>query len=274
MRSSRVLRALLILAMAFIIAPMMAMTAYAYSDENEDKDRDIDLSEILIPIINPMPVPEPEPPPEPMPLTPPGNLNLVDDISGEQAQDKQFITVVTRNGNFFYIVIDRAADNNNVHFLSLVDESELLAILEDEASQAPPPAPVQAAPTPPPETAPAPEPEPAPARSGNTGSIILLVVLLGALGGGAYYYFKILKPKQAKKGGATNLDEFEFDDEDDFDSGSAEYISAGGLEEPEYEDYEVLPTAEYDVPDDEYRDEYTYESYIPNTDRLESDSEE
>ena len=40
---------------------------------------------------------------EPQPLAPEGNMTLVDDITGESAGDKQFITVVTKGGNYFYL---------------------------------------------------------------------------------------------------------------------------------------------------------------------------
>ena len=202
-------------------------------------------------------------------------MNLVDDISDEQAEDKQFITVVTKTGNYFYIIIDRASDRENVHFLSLVDEAELLAIMEENAPQPAPQTTAQAQTVPLTQTEPEPPPEPEPG-SGNTGSLIMLIVLLGAIGGGAYYYFKILKPKMARKGGnTTNLDEFNFDeDEDDFDGGNSEYISAGGLEEPEYGEHYELPKTDIDVPADEYRDDYTYESYVSNVDKPVGDGEE
>lgn len=63
-----------------------------------------------------------------------GNMTLQDDISGEQAEDIEFITVNTRDGHTFYIVIERYAEGDNVHFLNQVDSYDLQAILS-EASE-------------------------------------------------------------------------------------------------------------------------------------------
>ena len=68
---------------------------------------------------------------ETQPLTPDGNLEIVDDIVHE---DKQFITVKSRSGAEFYIVIDRSRDSDNVYFLNQVDDVDLFALLEDDSS--------------------------------------------------------------------------------------------------------------------------------------------
>ena len=58
-------------------------------------------------------------------LTPEGNLTLVDDYhtSYSDGSGQQFITLVSKSGNTFYLVIDRNdKGENTVHFMNLVDE--------------------------------------------------------------------------------------------------------------------------------------------------------
>ena len=73
------------------------------------------------------------------PLTPEGNLTLVDDYhtTYSDGSGQQFITLVSKSGAYFYLVIDRAADGDQtVHFMNLVDEADLLALMEEEQAEA------------------------------------------------------------------------------------------------------------------------------------------
>ena len=72
-------------------------------------------------------------------LTPEGNLTLVDDYHTDYSDGsgQQFITLVSKSGATFYLGIDRnAKGQQTVHFMNLVDEADLLALMEEDAADA------------------------------------------------------------------------------------------------------------------------------------------
>ena len=170
--------------------------------------------------------------PEGQPLTPEGNATLVDDFYG----DKQLITVTTKAGNYFYILIDRANEDAEtaVHFLNQVDEADLMALMEDgEAQEAPAVCickekcqagavntscevcAVNMAECAGAEPEPEPKPEPEAEKSGGMGALALVLVLAVLGGGGAFAYIKFIRPKQASKASA-DPDDYDFADEEEY----------------------------------------------------------
>lgn len=175
-------------------------------------------------------------------LTPDGNLTLIDDIGSTTAAGKQFITVETKNGNVFYLIIDRDdKGEETVHFLNQVDEADLLALMEDGETAAASAAIVctctdkcvagdvdtscpvcknnmsectgkEAAASTEPEPD---EPEEPAAEKKSGAGALLAVLLILAVGGGAAVYFLVLKPKQGKKVPA-DLDDFDLEDEEEY----------------------------------------------------------
>ncbi len=124
-------------------------------------------------------------------LTPDGNLTIVDDYGDPDKSGKQFITVTTKNGNIFYIIIDRDDEGENtVHFLNLVDERDILSLLDEdeikelkgETDEEEMPAPVVEEPKE------EPEPEPEPEKKGGSKVALIVIILLLAGAGGFYIY--------------------------------------------------------------------------------------
>lgn len=183
-------------------------------------------------------------------LTPEGNLSLVDDLLQSvpyssvetELENKQFITVQSKSGNYFYLVIDRSGDSENVYFLNLVDEADLMALIED-GDRTPSPVvcicierctaghvdtgcpvckermvdctgkePVSTVPQP--ESSEIiPEPVPEPQKdSGNRSLIVPVILLLAAAAGGVVYYFKFREAKPQTKG-TDDLYTYDFGDE-------------------------------------------------------------
>ena len=178
-------------------------------------------------------------------LTPDGNLALIDDIldgsyySSEEIGEggkMQFVTVETKRGNVFYLVIDYST--GDVYFLNLVDESDLLALLEDEGYEVECSCKVRceagAVNTDCPVCRndlkgckgeePEPTPTPTPAATtesedegGFNAAALLPIALIVVLGAGGVYYILKLRQKKPATSGDTDLDDYEFPEDDEED---------------------------------------------------------
>ena len=167
-------------------------------------------------------------------LTPDGNLSLIDDIGSSTRSGKQFITVEMKNGNMFYLIIDRDDEGEEtVHFLNQVDEADLLSLMGDDAPAAEMPAvcnckekcvagavnmncPVcknNLSECSGKEVVAEPEPEPEQPEKKSSGGLLVIVLLLALAGGGAFANVKFIKPKQGVKVSA-DPDDYDFEDEE------------------------------------------------------------
>lgn len=246
MKNKRIFKTLSALCAALVLMGGFSVTAFAQGPEQppaEDATNDTNVVE------------ETEDSPA---LTPEGNAALVDDFGG----NKQLITVTTKAGNYFYILIDRANEDKEtaVHFLNQVDEADLTALMEDGETAQEAPAvcnctekcaagavntacPVCAVnmaectgqepePTPDPEVETEPEQEPAGLN------LAMLLVVLAVLGGiGALVYFKFIKQKPKTKG-SDNLDDYDYGEDEELPEDETwetepEDADGGGDEESE-----------------------------------------
>lgn len=231
MRNKRLLRTLSALCLTLVLASGFTVPAFAQGAAPPPAEDTTNDSNVVVEETEKAP-----------PLTPEGNAALVDDFGG----NKQLITVTTKAGNYFYILIDRANEDKEtaVHFLNQVDDADLQALLEDgEAAPetctcttkcaagavntncpvcktnmtectGPEPEPQE-----PEETE---QPQEDEAKSTGMGGLVVFLVVALIGGGAALYFFKFKKPKADTKGG-DELDEYDFgEDEDNEDEPTSE----------------------------------------------------
>ena len=168
-------------------------------------------------------------------LTPDGNLSLIDDIGSSTRSGKQFITVETKNGNVFYLIIDRDDEGEEtVHFLNQVDEADLLTLMGDDAPAAEVPAVCNckekcaagAVNTNCPvcknnlsecigkEVVAEPEPEAEQPEKKSSGGLLVIVLLLALAGGAAFAYVKFIKLNRSGVKVSADPEDYDFEDEE------------------------------------------------------------
>lgn len=188
------------------------------------------------------------------------------DLLYDKYSNKQFITIETRNGETFYLVIDydkpldEDGERYETYFLNLVDEADLLALIDGDKQT-----PVCSCTTKceagavntscevcktnmtectgkekvvekVPEVTPEPEIEPEPEKKSSGGAVALLLLLLLG-GGGALYWFKFRKKKPDAKG-PVDLDDYDYGEEDDGEEYETEPDEPESTGDAEQEDAE------------------------------------
>lgn len=249
----RIFALLLVLVMCMTT---LATTAFAYADDPEDSTiptEETTATEEMEPSGIP-PVTETTPT-ETTPVvaedgfgfSEDGNL-ITRDLLFDKNTNKQFITVQTRNGETFYIIIDydkptdEEGDHYETYFLNMVDEADIQALLDEAGIVATcdctdkcvagsvntdcaicstnmtecvgkEPEPVTE-PTEPTEPS---EPVEEPTGEVQPTAVLALVVVIGVVGAGIFFFIKN-KKSASKAKGKTDLDNYDYgvDDEDDY----------------------------------------------------------
>lgn len=148
-----------------------------------------------------------------------GNMKTLD-LLYSKATNKQFISVQTKQGQTYYIVIDydkpvdEEGDLYETYFLNLVDDADLLSVLGNQPTPEPTATPVPTlAPTPTP--TPQPTAAPGPEKKGSVPAMMALLLLTVLIGGGAAAF--VLLKKKEKTGRVPDIDDLDFDDDEDDD---------------------------------------------------------
>ena len=177
----------------------------------------------------------------------------VDTISSTTtAAGKEFYTISTKSGKVFYLVIDNDQSQDNVYFLTEVDEKDLMNFTLSDTTTLPDVDTVYATvdgsdeqtetPTPEPETE-TNEPETEeevqmPEDKAGFGTYLIIGLIAAGAGAGAWY-MKIYKPKH------------EFDDEEEYE----EYEEAPVYEKDDADMQEAKPEERAVLEDEEEEDE-------------------
>lgn len=152
-------------------------------------------------------------PTEGKPFSMGGNMKTVD-LLYSKATNKQFITVQTRKGETYYLVIDydkpldKDGEQYETYFLNLVDDRDLFGVVSKDEQPTPEPT---ATPTPKPTAEPKPETE----KASDSTAMMALVLLVVLIAGGAAAFVVLGKKRDAQPRYNTELD----DDDDEEEIG-------------------------------------------------------
>ena len=157
--------------------------------------------------------PDIDAPTEGKPFSMGGNMKTVD-LLYSKATNKQFITVQTRKGETYYLVIDydkpldKDGEQYETYFLNLVDDRDLFGVVSKDEQPTPEPT---ATPTPKPTAEPKPETE----KATDSTAMMALVLLVMLIAGGAAAFVVLGKKRDAQPRYNTELD----DDDDEEEIG-------------------------------------------------------
>ena len=189
----------------------------------------------IIIVLTPLPTAEPAPSPTPeiqyvplgpgQPFTQNGNM-VTRDVLYSASTNKQFISVQSRAGQTYYMVIDydKPIDEANeiyeTYFLNLVDDRDLMSVLTDEEIvPTPTPQIIYVTPDPtqvsPPTSAPVETPMQENRKMDSTTMLLLLILIVLVVGGLAAWFISAQKKKQAPRILEYEEDEEIEDSEDD-----------------------------------------------------------